>query len=132
MHLNSLSPAPGAKTTKKRVGRGIGSGKGKTCGRGPVSIAQVGPVLVIRLARERSLSIEEDRRREGVEIAHIGEQVERLGGRPEDRQRRPAVRDRIERLVGRPEDAEREPIVVAELVIDLGGVTFVVGGAVAL
>jgi large subunit ribosomal protein L15 len=34
MRLNTLSPAPGAKTNAKRVGRGIGSGNGKTCGRG--------------------------------------------------------------------------------------------------
>jgi large subunit ribosomal protein L15 len=34
MHLNTLSPAPGSKPSKKRVGRGIGSGLGKTCGRG--------------------------------------------------------------------------------------------------
>lgn len=34
MHLNSLSPAAGSKSAKKRVGRGIGSGTGKTCGRG--------------------------------------------------------------------------------------------------
>jgi large subunit ribosomal protein L15 len=34
MHLNTLSPAPGSKPTRKRVGRGIGSGLGKTCGRG--------------------------------------------------------------------------------------------------
>ncbi len=34
MQLNSLSPAPGHKTPKLRVGRGIGSGLGKTCGRG--------------------------------------------------------------------------------------------------
>lgn len=34
MRLNTLSPAPGAKTSRKRVGRGIGSGLGKTCGRG--------------------------------------------------------------------------------------------------
>lgn len=34
MHLNSLSPAPGHKTPKLRVGRGIGCGLGKTCGRG--------------------------------------------------------------------------------------------------
>ena len=34
MHLNSLSPATGSKTNAKRVGRGIGSGFGKTCGRG--------------------------------------------------------------------------------------------------
>jgi large subunit ribosomal protein L15 len=34
MRLNTLSPAPGAKTDKKRCGRGIGSGIGKTGGRG--------------------------------------------------------------------------------------------------
>lgn len=34
MRLNTLSPAPGRITSKKRVGRGIGSGLGKTCGRG--------------------------------------------------------------------------------------------------
>lgn len=34
MRLNSLSPGLGAKTPKKRVGRGIGSGFGKTCGLG--------------------------------------------------------------------------------------------------
>ena len=34
MRLNSLSPAPGAKQDAKRVGRGIGSGYGKTAGRG--------------------------------------------------------------------------------------------------
>jgi large subunit ribosomal protein L15 len=34
MRLNSLSPAPGAKKNVKRVGRGIGSGTGKTAGRG--------------------------------------------------------------------------------------------------
>ena len=34
MHLNTLSPAPGSKKNTKRVGRGIGSGTGKTCGRG--------------------------------------------------------------------------------------------------
>jgi large subunit ribosomal protein L15 len=34
MRLNSLSPAPGAKKDAKRVGRGIGSGLGKTAGRG--------------------------------------------------------------------------------------------------
>ena len=34
MHLNNLSPAVGATRSSKRVGRGIGSGMGKTCGRG--------------------------------------------------------------------------------------------------
>ena len=34
MRLNTLSPAAGAKSAKKRVGRGIGSGLGKTGGRG--------------------------------------------------------------------------------------------------
>ena len=35
MKLNTLSPADGARTERKRVGRGIGSGLGKTAGRGP-------------------------------------------------------------------------------------------------
>lgn len=34
MYLNTLKPAPGARKSRKRVGRGIGSGLGKTCGRG--------------------------------------------------------------------------------------------------
>ena len=34
MELNALHPAPGAKKRRKRVGRGVGSGVGKTCGRG--------------------------------------------------------------------------------------------------
>jgi large subunit ribosomal protein L15 len=34
MYLNTLKPGAGVKKTAKRVGRGIGSGLGKTCGRG--------------------------------------------------------------------------------------------------
>ncbi len=34
MQLNNIQPAQGAKKAKRRVGRGIGSGLGKTCGRG--------------------------------------------------------------------------------------------------
>ncbi len=34
MKLNTLSPAAGSKKSAKRVGRGIGCGNGKTCGRG--------------------------------------------------------------------------------------------------
>jgi large subunit ribosomal protein L15 len=34
MRLNTLSPAKGARSTEKRVGRGIGSGLGKTGARG--------------------------------------------------------------------------------------------------
>jgi len=34
MRLNTLAPAPGHKSDKKRAGRGIGSGLGKTAGRG--------------------------------------------------------------------------------------------------
>ncbi len=36
MRLNELSPAPGSKKSRKRVGRGEGSGHGKTSGRGHV------------------------------------------------------------------------------------------------
>lgn len=34
MRLNTLQPGPGAKRAPKRIGRGIGSGHGKTGGRG--------------------------------------------------------------------------------------------------
>ena len=34
MYLNSIRPAVGARKSKIRVGRGIGCGLGKTCGRG--------------------------------------------------------------------------------------------------
>lgn len=34
MRLNTLKPAEGARRERVRVGRGVGSGLGKTCGRG--------------------------------------------------------------------------------------------------
>jgi large subunit ribosomal protein L15 len=34
MELNSIKPPEGAKRPRRRVGRGIGSGLGKTAGRG--------------------------------------------------------------------------------------------------
>ena len=34
MKINELSPAEGARTPRKRLGRGIGSGLGKTSGKG--------------------------------------------------------------------------------------------------
>jgi len=34
MRLNTIKPAEGSQKNRKRVGRGIGSGLGKTCGRG--------------------------------------------------------------------------------------------------
>jgi large subunit ribosomal protein L15 len=34
MRLNTISPDEGSRKTRKRVGRGIGCGQGKTCGRG--------------------------------------------------------------------------------------------------
>lgn len=34
MHLNTVKPNKGARKNKNRVGRGIGCGNGKTCGRG--------------------------------------------------------------------------------------------------
>ncbi|MFC1505279.1 50S ribosomal protein L15 [Thermodesulfobacteriota bacterium] len=34
MRLNELSPAKGSRRAKKRLGRGVGTGKGKTAGRG--------------------------------------------------------------------------------------------------
>ena len=35
MELNTIQPAGGSKKARRRVGRGIGSGLGKTAGRGP-------------------------------------------------------------------------------------------------
>ena len=34
MQLNTLKPGAGSRSPRKRVGRGMGSGMGKTCGRG--------------------------------------------------------------------------------------------------
>jgi large subunit ribosomal protein L15 len=34
MRLNDLAPPPGARKARKRIGRGVGSGWGKTAGRG--------------------------------------------------------------------------------------------------
>ena len=34
MKLNELSPAKGSRSARKRLGRGVGSGTGKTAGRG--------------------------------------------------------------------------------------------------
>src|SRR6185295_20078796 len=34
MRLNNISPAPGSKRIRLRVGRGASAGQGKTCGRG--------------------------------------------------------------------------------------------------
>jgi len=34
MNINHLTPAAGSRTKKRRLGRGIGSGLGKTCGKG--------------------------------------------------------------------------------------------------
>ena len=34
MKLNTIKPALGEKSSRKRIGRGMGSGLGKTCGRG--------------------------------------------------------------------------------------------------
>ena len=34
MKLNAMSPAPGSKKVRLRVGRGASAGQGKTCGRG--------------------------------------------------------------------------------------------------
>ena len=40
MKLNTISPAPGAKKTRLRVGRGASAGQGKTCGRGKKATGQ--------------------------------------------------------------------------------------------
>lgn len=49
MELNSIKPADGAKHAKRRVGRGIGSGLGKTAGRGHTVKSRV-PAAITRWA----------------------------------------------------------------------------------
>lgn len=54
MRLNTLSPAEGAKHAPKRVGRGIGSGLGKTAGRGHkvrTHVLVVAYVVVLKVVR---------------------------------------------------------------------------------
>ena len=38
MNLHDLRPAPGSKKTKKRVGRGVAAGQGKTAGLYPYPV----------------------------------------------------------------------------------------------
>ena len=47
MRLNTLSPDEGSRKNRKRVGRGIGSGLGKTCGRGHKGQKSIGHFLSI-------------------------------------------------------------------------------------
>jgi large subunit ribosomal protein L15 len=49
MNLNTLKPAFGEKTSRKRIGRGMGSGMGKTAGRGHKDKNQ-DLVVLLRLA----------------------------------------------------------------------------------
>jgi len=54
MRLNTIKPGEGSKKDRKRVGRGIGSGLGKTCGRGHKGrnpVPAVSTRLVSRAAR---------------------------------------------------------------------------------
>ena len=51
MRLNTLSPAEGAKHSAKRLGRGIGSGLGKTGGRGHKGQKSRTVVAVSRVAK---------------------------------------------------------------------------------
>ena len=44
MKLHDLKPAPGSRTAKRRVGRGIAAGQGKTAGRGTKGqLSRTGP-----------------------------------------------------------------------------------------
>ena len=47
MRLNTLSPAEGAKHSAKRLGRGIGSGLGKTGGRGHKGLVLAAVFVVV-------------------------------------------------------------------------------------
>lgn len=51
MKLNDLSPAPGSRREKHRPGRGIGSGLGKTGGRGHKGQSSCPVALLLRALR---------------------------------------------------------------------------------
>jgi large subunit ribosomal protein L15 len=48
MNLSSLTPPDGQKHRKKRIGRGIGSGKGKTSGRGHKGARSISGYSIMR------------------------------------------------------------------------------------
>ena len=54
MYLHELAPAPGSKKSRVRVGRGLGSGLGKTSGKGQKGQkSRSGGVLDSKVARSR-------------------------------------------------------------------------------
>ena len=59
MKLNELKPAPGATHKRKRVGRGPGSGLGKTSGRGQTgrrqgAVDEQSPILKAKEEKDRA------------------------------------------------------------------------------
>ena len=61
MELNTIQPADGAKHYKRRVGRGIGSGLGKTAGAGERCPRRSIGVAPVRSAHRTSFIVAPDR-----------------------------------------------------------------------
>ena len=93
MRLNELAPAPGSRKKGKRVGRGIGSGKGKTCGRGhkgakaragtAIKGFEGGQMPIYRRLPKRGFRLHVPKRFAEVRLARILELIEqgRLDGK---------------------------------------------------
>ena len=60
--LHTLKPAPGSRKARKRVGRGEGSGTGKTAGRGEKQAAETlaGVNGTTEAAEEAQVAVEEE------------------------------------------------------------------------
>ncbi len=74
MYLHELAPAPGSKKSRVRVGRGLGSGLGKTSGKGQKgqkSGAVVDPVSLIEEGIVKNV-------RDGIRILGNGELTKKL------------------------------------------------------
>ena len=62
MKLHDLRPAPGSRTARTRVGRGIAAGKGKTAGRGTKgqNVDQTRPMHYVLEVRPEIVGVSQD------------------------------------------------------------------------
>ncbi len=150
MRLNELSPAPGARRKARRVGRGIGSGKGKTCGRGhkgakaragtAIKGFEGGQMPIYRRLPKRGFHLNMPKRFAEVRLARIVELIEqkRLSGKgvidEEALVQAGAVRRRKQgiRVIGPAEKAPKITLKVAHATASVVAAIEKAGGKVEL
>ena len=89
LKLNELSDNPGSRKKYKRLGRGIGSGKGKTCGRGGkgqtarsgVSLRSFegGQTPLIRRIPKRGFPSKNNTKPTPINLFKVAEKINQLG-----------------------------------------------------